>query len=91
MNNKWISRGEMDGTAAGSHVVDGNTSSETCRLWLDKINDCDWDGPAAPTMSEIERQYGETMTNREHLEYVQAWYDALSDEVARACSYQLAG
>lgn len=38
-------RGREDGEAAGSWVIDGNTSDATCRAILAAMENCDWDGP----------------------------------------------
>lgn len=97
---KVHNRGIADGTNAGSWVIDGNTSDETCREILQQMADCEWDGPqlqlgewaGEPSFEEILDAIGITITEDlpEVVDelfnvYHDAWYGGLHSEVERAC------
>jgi hypothetical protein len=99
--------GLADGAAAGSWVVDGNTSDATCCEILRMIEDGDpaidlptlqlgqWAGD--PTFGEILDAAGVGGTVDGEYEddlfyvYSDAWYEGMQNEVERACRARLDG
>lgn len=90
-------RGREDGAAAGSWVIDGNTSDDTCRAILEEMENCAWDGPELqlgqwaddPSFAEILADIGVTCDDDSEddlwIVYSDAWYEGLHNEVERAC------
>jgi hypothetical protein len=92
-------RGLSDGRAAGSWVIDGNTSDETCAEILRLMADCAWEGPELrlgewaddPSFGDILDAAGVAGTTDGEYEddlfftYQDAWYEGVQREVERAC------
>ena len=97
-------QGLADGVAAGSWVVDGNTSDNECASILRMMDECAWDGPELrlgewaddPTFGDILDAAGVPGTVDDDYEddlfcvYSDAWYEGMQNEVERTCRARLA-
>lgn len=98
---KVRTQGLADGTAAGTWVIDGNTSDETCREILRLMDDGDpaldlpelrlgeWaDDPSFGEILDVAGVPGTVDGDYEDdlfCTYSDAWYEGLHAEVERAC------
>lgn len=98
-------RGYADGTDAGTWVIDGNTSDETCRKMLARLDDGDPDDSLPelclgqwaddPSFREILEDLNIEATDESEDDlfgtYSDAWYEGLYHEVERACRARIGG
>lgn len=105
-DDKVRDAGLADGRNAGSWVIDGNTSDETCARILRMMDDGDpaLDLPELqlgqwaddPSFSDILDAAGVAVTVDGDVEddlfcvYSDAWYEGLHNEVERACRARIA-
>jgi hypothetical protein len=84
--------GFSDGRSAGSWVIDGNTSLETCREWVRKIDECDFDGPDAPNDEQVAEEhpdeFDDAPTEVWYEYYAAAWREGWESAVYEAAKYQ---
>lgn len=86
--------GAQAGHAAGTWAIDGNTSDDTCREFLRKIEDCDFDGPGpwdgtSPSAVAAEHDLPDEDGAEWHEVYEEAFNMALEAEVVRSCQAHL--